>query len=73
MTPTPCETCDFVHMDTRRLSFYKWMCVKFPRLEGMSAVAPTQAVRSEPYNKCVNVNLGFCPLWTARREGPKND
>jgi hypothetical protein len=67
--PTPCEQCDHVHMETRKQSPSRWMCVKFPRLEGMSPVAPTQFAALEPYNRCVSVNLGYCPLWSPRRDG----
>ncbi len=69
MTPTPCEECDFVHMDTRKMMPHRWICVKFPRLSGLSAVAPTKWVEREPYNRCVNINLGYCPLWEKRRDG----
>jgi len=64
--PTPCETCDNVHMDTRKKPPYQWMCVRFPRVEGMSAVAPTTWAGHEPYNRCVNINLGYCPVFKER-------
>lgn len=64
--PTPCSTCDFVHLDTRKLDWYRWMCVKFPRLNVQSPLGVTL----EPYNRASNINLGYCPLWAARREGP---
>lgn len=72
MTPTPCETCDNVHMETRKQSYQRWMCVKFQRLEGLSPVAPTQWMALEPYNRCVSINVGFCPLWTQRKNGQKD-
>lgn len=71
MEPTPCETCDFVHHDTRKKSPHYWLCVKFPRLENMNAIAPNTWVNHDPYNRCVNINLGYCPLWTARRDGQR--
>lgn len=67
MHATPCETCDFVHMDTRKGSPAYWLCVRFPRLEGMNAVAPTVWAGRDPYNRCVAINLGHCPLWAERR------
>ena len=70
-SPTACENCDFVHMDTRKLHPGKWMCVKFPRLEGTNAVAPTIWAGREPYNLCVKINLGYCPLYERRRDGQK--
>ena len=68
---TCCESCDFVHLDTRNKHPGQWMCVKFPRLEGTSAVAPTVWSGREPYNRCVNINLGYCPLYERRRDGQK--
>lgn len=72
MKPTPCETCDHVHPEGRKKSPGQWLCMKFPRLEGMNAVAPTVWAGRDPYNRCVNVNLGHCPLWSPRREGQKD-
>jgi len=71
--PTPCETCDFVHETTRDKPFYRWICYKFPRLEGMNPIAPTQAVVASPYNFCERINLGHCPCWQPRREAKKDD
>jgi hypothetical protein len=70
---TPCEICDFVHEQSRKGSPRQWLCVKFPRLENMNAVAPTQWVNSEPYNRCVNINLGHCPCFSLRRDIKKED
>lgn len=69
MTPTSCETCDHVSNATRSHSPYRWMCLKFPRVEGMDPVAPTLGVVLEPYNRCRNINLGHCPVWAPRRAG----
>lgn len=41
--------------------------MKFPRLENLNAIAPKQWVLHEPYNRCVNINLGHCPVWAQRR------
>lgn len=71
MTSTPCETCDHVHMSTRDKSPYQWMCVMFRRTDGTSPIAPTQWAGREPYNRCVNINVGHCPLWVVRRDGQK--
>lgn len=38
--PTPCETCDHVHMETRKQSYQRWMCVKFPRREALRKNEP---------------------------------
>lgn len=68
--PTYCAECDHVHPDTRKRLPTQWLCMRFPRVEsGMGFVAPGQWVEMEPYNRCQNVNLGFCPLFQRRREG----
>lgn len=69
MTNTPCETCDHVGLDSRKQHPGRWICLKFPRLSGLSAIAPNKWVEHEPYNRCVNINLGYCPMWTVRRDG----
>ena len=68
---TPCETCEHVTMGTRKKAPWKWTCAQFPRLEGTSAVAPTQWLGHEPYNYCTKINLGYCPLYERRRDGQK--
>ncbi len=72
MTPTACEDCDNVHAETRKQSPARWVCVRFPRLEGMNAVAPKYWVDAEPYMRCVGINGGHCPMFTPRRDGQKN-
>lgn len=67
--PTFCEDCDWVGSDSRKQHPGRWVCLKFPRLTGFSPVAPNRWVEHEPYNRCVNINLGFCPLWTPKRDG----
>ena len=61
--PTLCELCDNVTAETRKQSPQRWTCIKFPRLEGGTFVAPTQWARDEPYNYCRNINLGHCPVF----------
>lgn len=70
---TTCEDCDNVHMETRKKHPASWLCVRFPRLEGYSPVAPRMWVDAEPYMKCMGINGGACPLWVARREGQKDN
>lgn len=72
-TATPCELCDNVHMETRKLSPSRWVCVKFPRVEGLSPIAPKKWVELEPFNRCAAINVGHCPLFVARREGQKDN
>ena len=64
---TACEDCDYVHADTRKQSFTQWQCVKFPKIRGLNPVAPN-AWSDPPYNRCVNINMGHCPLFTPRRD-----
>jgi len=71
--PTACEDCDNVHESTRKQSPRLWLCVKFPRLENLNAVAPKLWVHAEPYNRCASVNLGFCPCFVKRRDGQKDN
>ena len=66
---TACETCDNVHAGTRKQHPRAWLCVKFRRIEGYSPVAPKAWVEEEPYMRCVGINGGACPLYTARRDG----
>lgn len=71
MTTTFCEDCDHVHADTRKQNPTRWLCTKFPRLEGFSPVAPRAWVDSEPFSRCVGINGGFCPLFSPRRNGQR--
>lgn len=61
--PTFCEHCDNVVSESRKRLPSQWLCSKFPRLEGMGFVAPAVWAEMEPFGRCVNINLGACPLW----------
>lgn len=63
LTPTFCEDCANVHLDTVRWSFERWACSKFPVVPGFNPVAPTKGLPDPPYNRCVNINKGFCPVF----------
>lgn len=69
MTITACEDCDNVHAETRKQSPSRWVCVKFPRIEGYSPVAPKTWVEVEPYMRCFGINGGVCPCFERRRDG----
>ena len=71
--PTACEDCDNVHMETRKRPPSQWLCIKFPRLEGLNAVAPRAWVNAEPYMRCFGINGGFCPMFVKRREGQRDN
>jgi hypothetical protein len=66
--PTYCQNCDGVHMETRKLHPGRWLCIFHKRAVGGSFVAPNVWVEMEPYNRCININLGMCPTFTPRRE-----
>ena len=66
---TPCQDCDNVHEATRKMIPSKWLCVKFPRMPGLNAVAPTVWVDREPFSRCAGINSGHCPLFVKRRNG----
>ena len=69
--PTLCEHCDNVHPESRKRLPTQWLCVKFPRLEGMGFVAPYTWVEKEPFMRCSGINGGFCPMYTALRNGQR--
>jgi hypothetical protein len=73
MTTTPCSSCDFVHGETRKLSPYKWRCLKRPQQlsppMGLEFVAPDW-MPDPPYTLCTNRRAlpGDCPDYAPRRE-----
>ena len=69
MTPTFCSDCHNVHLASRKQNPTQWLCVKCPRLEGQGYVTREGWAEAQPYQRCVNINGGHCPLWTPRREG----
>lgn len=66
---TYCDQCDHVHQDSRKRHPGQWLCIKFPRVEGQGFVAPDWWIEHEPYQRCVNINGGACPLFERRRDG----
>lgn len=71
--PTPCETCDWLHPDTKKQNPSKWLCMRCKRMPGLSAVAPNVWAEREPYMRCIGINGGACVMWEARREAKKDD
>lgn len=61
--PTPCEDCDHVHPASRKKLPSQWLCLKFKKLSGLDAVAPTERIILEPYQRCFGINGGICPLF----------
>ena len=72
MTKTLCVECDHVVEHTRKLSQFKWLCIKFPRVAGGSFLDPNW-LTDAPYNRCVNINVGHCPMFEARKIQEDND
>jgi hypothetical protein len=68
---TACEDCDHVTSGTRKGHPARWCCIKFPRIEGFSPVAPKAWVDAEPYMRCIGINGGLCPMWSPKRDGQK--
>lgn len=71
MNITSCESCDHVTADTRKSHPSRWCCIRFPRIEGFSPVAPKAWVDAEPHMRCTGINGGACPMWSPRRDGQK--
>lgn len=67
MTTTYCQDCDNVVEASRKLNPTRWLCIKFPRMEGMGFVAPTIWADQEPYMRCSGINGGKCPVFEQRR------
>lgn len=68
MMPTICRDCDNVEAVSRKDAPYRWLCTKFPRVGEYGFVNPEYWDAKEPYNKCMNINLGSCPLFTPKRD-----
>lgn len=67
--PTFCDECDHVEPSSRKKSPYHWICMKFPRVEGMGFVARGKWIAEEPYMHCRGINGGLCPMWKPIRQG----
>lgn len=65
--PTFCEDCEHVHPESRKRSPTSWLCMKFPRLEGMGFVAPKAWAKEEPYMRASGINGGACCVFKPRR------
>ena len=66
--PTICKDCDRVVPDTRKLRPTQWLCGAFPRKFAEGFVDPGWWVENEPYQRCVDINRGCCPVFEPRRE-----
>lgn len=64
---TLCEDCTNSHSENAKRKPYRWMCVKFPRLDASNYVTSKERV-SEPYMYCKDINGGHCPLYERNEE-----
>ena len=65
MQPTYCKDCKHVHPNSAK-HVRSWLCAKFPCLEGNGFVDPDWWAENEPFNRCVNINKGFCPVFEGK-------
>jgi hypothetical protein len=59
---TLCEDCEHSHPTNKKRKAYRWMCMKFPRIEMDNFVTTDQRL-SDPYMYCKDINGGICPLF----------
>lgn len=59
---TLCEECEYSHADNAKRPAYRWLCVKFPRLESANFVTSAERM-TEPFMYCKDINGGKCPLF----------
>lgn len=69
MKPTFCEECANVEAGSRKGHPAKWLCLKFPRLDGHGYVSATYWSAEEPFMRCNGINGGKCPLFEMKETG----
>jgi hypothetical protein len=67
---TLCEDCEHRHPESDKRHPAKWMCMKFPRLEGHGFMCSGKWVGFDPWMYCIGINGGACPLFE-RKRGPQ--
>lgn len=65
---TYCADCDNVHPSTQKGHPARWLCIKFPRLEGFGFVTKDAWEKFEPYMPCKDINGGNCPLYQEKQQ-----
>lgn len=69
-----CDTCDFVHADTRKDAPWRWRCIKAPVAERGYRFVSQDYAPAPPYHKCDYVNPdGECSMWQPRRVPPAKE
>lgn len=66
---TRCEDCEHSHSENEKRPAYRWMCVKFPRVERENFVTTDERL-TDPYMHCQNINGGKCCVFSPRK-GPQ--
>lgn len=59
---TLCEECEHLHPTSDKRPPYRWMCMKFKRVEQDNFLTKNERL-TEPYMYCQNINGGICPLF----------
>ncbi len=71
---TYCVDCQHVHADSIKRHPAKWLCTKFPRMDGFGFVTPEAWDKFDPFMNCHGINGGACPLFEMKRdEGAKDE
>lgn len=60
---TICMQCKHLYKVRESDPWYRWLCMKHPRLQGLNAVTGDDTLQSPPYLFCRDVNGGACPLY----------
>lgn len=67
--PTYCSTCDNCLRVNPKDPPYRWLCQKFPRLDGFGWVTKDTWDDMPPYAYAKDINHGLCPLWVLKAPG----
>ena len=59
---TLCEECEHSHEENKKRPVYRWMCMRFPRME-LDNFVSTDVRISDPYMYCSGINGGKCPMF----------
>ena len=64
---TICANCEHMHKPNQSDPFYRWLCLKHKRMQGMNPVTGDDTLLSPPYLYCKDVNGGACPLFERKK------
>jgi hypothetical protein len=66
--PTVCKQCDRVEESSRKRRPTQWLCTAFPRKFAEGFVDPDWWIENEPYQRCMDINRGCCPMFEKVRD-----